>query len=55
MLTVQGQDGNWYRVTVQETGESGYINAANVQFIESGVNDRLSILKGNGQVINVKF
>lgn len=53
MLTVQGQDGNWYKVTVQETGESGYINAANVQFIESGVNDPLSILKGNGQVINV--
>lgn len=53
MLTVHGQDGNWYKVTVQETGETGYINAANLQFIESGVNDPLSILKGNGQVINV--
>lgn len=53
MVTVQGEDGGWYKVTVQETGASGYIKAANLQFIESGVNDPLSILKGNGKVINV--
>lgn len=53
MVTVQGENGGWYKVTVQETGASGYIKAANLQFIESGVNDPLSILKGNGQVINV--
>lgn len=54
MLTILGQPQNSYcRVKVQETGDIGYINTANMQDILNGTNDTFTQLSGNGQVINV--
>ncbi len=44
---------NFYKVTVQETGASGYISADNMQIVESGLNKTYSNINKNGQVINV--
>lgn len=44
---------DFYKVTVQETGASGYISANNLQIIESGLNKASENMSQNGQVINV--
>ena len=46
---------NFYKVTVQETGASGYIAADNMQIIESGLNKAYTNIDKNGQVINVTY
>ena len=46
---------NFYKITVQETGASGYIAADNMQIIESGLNKAYTNIDKNGQVINVTY
>ena len=54
MLTYQTtNNANFYKVTVQETGATGYISANNIQIIESGLNQAFNDMSGQGQVINV--
>ncbi|WP_066868838.1 NlpC/P60 family protein [Clostridium mediterraneense] len=53
MLKIQSYSQNWYKVTVQETGSTGYISADNLRLIESGVNATPVEMNNNGQVINV--
>ena len=54
MLTILGQEqGNYYKVRVQETGAVGYINVSNMQVIENGVNSTLTSLSEMGKVVNV--
>lgn len=53
MLTIEAKVGDYYKVVVQETGATGYINAKNTEIIESGVNSSLESLKEKGTVINV--
>ncbi|MGL4450261.1 MAG: NlpC/P60 family protein [Sarcina sp.] len=53
MLQIQSYTTNWYKVTVKETGATGYISASNLRYIESGVNAPLTDLNANGHVINV--
>lgn len=44
---------NFYKVTVQETGASGYISANNLQIIESGLNQAYNSVNKAGIIINV--
>ncbi|MGL5634717.1 MAG: SH3 domain-containing protein [Sarcina sp.] len=54
MLTYQTTSNpNFYKVTVQETGDTGYISSNNIQIISSGVNQGFNPLSEQGQVINV--
>lgn len=54
MLNYQKTDNpNFYKVTVQETGATGYISAANIQIIESGVNEVYTSINKSGVIINV--
>ncbi|MGL4989898.1 MAG: SH3 domain-containing protein [Sarcina sp.] len=54
MLTYQTTSNpNFYKVTVQETGDTGYISSNNIQIIASGVNQGFNPLSEQGQVINV--
>ncbi|MGL4992158.1 MAG: SH3 domain-containing protein [Sarcina sp.] len=46
---------NFYKVTVQETGASGYISADDMQIVESGLNKAYENMNRNGQVINVTY
>lgn len=46
---------NFYKVTVQETGATGYISASNMQIIQSGLNKAYENTNKNGQVINVTY
>ena len=53
MLSIQSYTANWYKVTVKETGATGYISASNLRYIESSINAPLKDLNNNGHVINV--
>ncbi|MGL4991836.1 MAG: SH3 domain-containing protein, partial [Sarcina sp.] len=53
MLNIQSYSSNWYKVTVKETGATGFISSANLRYIESGLNSKFADLNNNGQVINV--
>lgn len=54
MLNYQATNNpNFYKVTVQETGATGYISADDMQIIESGLNKAYSTINKNGQIINV--
>lgn len=53
MLTIEAKVGDYYKVVVQETGATGYINIKNAEIIESGVNSPLESLKEKGSIINV--
>lgn len=54
MLTYQTTSNpNFYKVTVQETGATGYISANNIQIIESGLNQAFNNLNEQGKIINV--
>ncbi|MGL4742715.1 MAG: SH3 domain-containing protein, partial [Sarcina sp.] len=53
MLSIQSYSSNWYKVTVKETGATGFISSANLRYIESGLNSKFVDLNNNGQVINV--
>lgn len=46
---------DFYKVTVQETGATGYISASNMQIIQSGLNKAYENTNKNGQVINVTY
>lgn len=46
---------NFYKVTVQENGATGYISANNMQIIQSGLNKAYENINKNGQVINVTY
>ena len=54
MLTYQKTNSsNFYKVTVAETGATGYISSNNIQIIESGLNQAVTPMNKQGQVINV--
>lgn len=53
MLTILGQQRNYCKVRVQETGAVGYINTSNIQNIVNGTNSTLTNISSNGQVVNV--
>ncbi|MGL5616742.1 MAG: SH3 domain-containing protein, partial [Sarcina sp.] len=53
MLTINSTKGNYYNVTVQETGATGYISMNNAQIIKSGVNSPFEQLNEGANVINV--
>lgn len=53
MLSILGQQGNYCKVRVQETGVTGYINIANIQKIINGTNVSLTQLSKSGQIVNV--
>lgn len=53
MLTITGHEGNFYKVTVHETGAIGYISTNNAQIIESGINSTFNKNIADGSIINV--
>lgn len=53
MLHVTSKVGNYYKVTVEETGATGFISANNVELILNGENSNFVSLNENGHVINV--
>ncbi|MGL4453231.1 MAG: SH3 domain-containing protein [Sarcina sp.] len=53
MLTINQTVGNYYYVTVQETGAKGYINKNNAQIITSGLNAPVTSVNKSGSIINV--
>lgn len=54
MLNYQKTDNpDFYKVTVQETGATGYISATNIQIIESGINQAYNSVDKAGIIINV--
>lgn len=53
MLTINKTVGNYYYVTVQETGAKGYINKNNAQIIKSGINSSTTPVDKSGFIINV--
>ena len=53
MLTINSSKGDFYNVTVKETGATAYISKGEAKLIESGVNSTFSSLNQNGYIINV--
>lgn len=53
MLHITSKIGNYYKVTVEETGATGFISASNVEIILNGENSNFTSLNENGHVINV--
>lgn len=53
MLHVTSKVGSYYKVTVEETGATGFISANNVELILNGENSNFVSLNENGHVINV--
>ena len=53
MLRLGSSNGSTTKVTVEETGVTGYINNSNIDYIKSGVNDSLTRMNRRGMVINV--
>lgn len=53
MLRLGSSNGGTTKVTVEETGVTGYISNSNIDYIKSGVNDSLTRMNRRGMVINV--
>lgn len=53
MLSIYGQEGDFYKVKVQETGAIGYISTTNLKKITNGLNDKFKKENFNSSIINV--
>lgn len=53
MLSILVQQGSYCKVKVQETGEIGYINVANMQRIINCTNVPITLLSKSGKIVNV--
>lgn len=53
MLNVESTGSNFYKVTVEETGATGYISVNNIQLITSGVGQAYTPINKQGEIINV--